>query len=265
MAIVSMALLLSSTLNSAWTFNPFTGQLDYFSTGTNATTINGASVPISASFVGTNSSGQIIAASISSSYNATFNVTSPLTLTIPEATHGFATTSLFVAFYDNASPANQLNVPYTVDPVTFQIVATFAAPQAGRVIVTSGGVGLQGPVGATGPQAVQPCEFGVGSVGTNSVTLATDNTELGICSNLTGATITISSVECKANVASFALNAATTGGSSILSGATCTCGNGTYSACTLSGTPTQANNGSLDFTPLTISGASQYFVRIKRQ
>jgi hypothetical protein len=53
------------------------------------------------------------------------------------------------------------------------------------------------------------------------------------------------------------------GGSTILTGAV-TCGNGSFSAATLSGTPTQSNNGSLNLN-VTSGGTAKYAVmRIKR-
>ena len=73
------------------------------------------------------------------------------TKTIPGSTHGFTTTALLVAAYDNSSPRNAIQVGWTVNSSTFDVVVTFSAPQSNYYIMINGGVGPIGPNGATGP------------------------------------------------------------------------------------------------------------------
>jgi len=73
-----------------------------------------------------------------------------LTRTITGATHGFTTTALLIAVYDNASPRNAINVTYAVNPTTYDVVITFASPQSSYYVVVNGGVGPQGPAGPQG-------------------------------------------------------------------------------------------------------------------
>jgi hypothetical protein len=72
------------------------------------------------------------------------------TKTIRGATHGFATTALLVAVYDNASPRNALAIGWTVDAATHDVTITFGTPQSNYYVVINGGVGPQGSAGATG-------------------------------------------------------------------------------------------------------------------
>jgi len=108
------------------------------------------------------------------------------------------------------------------------------------------------------------CELGWGSKQAGAVAIATDDDLPFVCSNLTGSTMTIESVECLADAANMTVDVLTTGGASILTGAV-TCGNGTFVAATLSGTPTQANNGTFDVNIGTNASSAKYaVVRIKR-
>ena len=70
---------------------------------------------------------------------------------IAGATHGFATTALLVAVYDNASPRNAISVGWTVNPSTYDVMIAFASPQSSYYVVVNGGVGPAGPTGPTGP------------------------------------------------------------------------------------------------------------------
>ena len=72
------------------------------------------------------------------------------TKTIAGATHGFATTALLVAVYDNASPRNAISVGWTVNPSTYDVTIAFASPQSNYYVVINGGVGPAGPAGPTG-------------------------------------------------------------------------------------------------------------------
>src|ERR1022692_814264 len=72
------------------------------------------------------------------------------TKTIAGATHGFATTALLGAAYDNASPRNALAIAWTVNASTYDVVITFGSPKSNYYVVINGGVGPAGPTGATG-------------------------------------------------------------------------------------------------------------------
>ena len=72
------------------------------------------------------------------------------TKTIAGATHGFATTALLVAVYDNASPRNAIAIAWTVNASTYDVVITFGSPQSNYYVVINGGVGPAGPTGAPG-------------------------------------------------------------------------------------------------------------------
>jgi hypothetical protein len=72
------------------------------------------------------------------------------TKTIAGTTHGFATTALLVAVYDNASPRNAISVGWTVNGSTYDVTIAFASPQSNYYVVINGGVGPAGPTGATG-------------------------------------------------------------------------------------------------------------------
>jgi hypothetical protein len=72
------------------------------------------------------------------------------TKTVTGATHGFATTALLVAVYDNASPRNAISVGWTVNPSTYDVAIAFASPQSNYYVVINGGAGPMGPPGAPG-------------------------------------------------------------------------------------------------------------------
>jgi hypothetical protein len=96
------------------------------------------------------------------------------TKTITGATHGFATTALLVAVYDNASPRNAISIGWAVDPSTYDVVIAFAIPQTDYYVVINGGVGPQGTqgiqgvagsIGSTGSQGIQGIQGVAGSTG----------------------------------------------------------------------------------------------------
>jgi hypothetical protein len=72
------------------------------------------------------------------------------TKTIPGATHGFGTVGLLVAVYDNAVPRNAIAASWTVNPTSYDVAVSFAAPQSNYYVVINGGTGPQGPAGASG-------------------------------------------------------------------------------------------------------------------
>jgi len=72
------------------------------------------------------------------------------TRTIAGGTHGFATTALLVAVYDNASPRNAISVGWTVNASTYDVAIAFASPQSNYYVVINGGVGPAGPAGPAG-------------------------------------------------------------------------------------------------------------------
>lgn len=113
---------------------------------------------------------------------------------------------------------------------------------------------------------IRVCEIVIGDPGSASPVLANDNDSPANCSNLTGSNMTILSVECYANTGSPTVNPIISGGSatSILS-SPLTCGTGSFAAGTLSGTPTQADNQSIDGDIGVAGGTAKYIViRIKR-
>ena len=58
------------------------------------------------------------------------------TWTLTAGTTGFGTAAMHVMVYDNASPRHRIEPDsLTIDPSTFQVVATFAQPQSGYVVI----------------------------------------------------------------------------------------------------------------------------------
>ncbi|MBK7842370.1 MAG: hypothetical protein IPJ71_01545 [Bdellovibrionales bacterium] len=113
---------------------------------------------------------------------------------------------------------------------------------------------------------VRVCEIVIGDPGSASSVLVDDNDSPANCSNLTGSTMTVLSVECYSNAGSPTVNPILNGGSStsILS-SPLTCGTGSFAAGTLNGTPTQADNQSIDGNIDIAGGTAKYIViRIKR-
>lgn len=111
---------------------------------------------------------------------------------------------------------------------------------------------------------VRVCEVVVGDPDSASPVLTNGNDTPGVCANKTGTAMTITAVECYADAGSPTVTPIITGGGTILTGAL-TCGTGSFAAGTLSGTPTQANNGSIDANMTVAGGTARYVViRITR-
>jgi hypothetical protein len=127
-----------------------------------------------------------------------------LTRTITGATHGFATTALMIAVYDNASPRNVINVAYAINPTTYDVTITFASPQSNYYVVVNGGVGPQGPMGPQGPG-------GGGTPGGTSgqMQINSGGSFAGQTSIFSGGTLAQRAVECTSGTTSYnALTAA---------------------------------------------------------
>jgi hypothetical protein len=95
------------------------------------------------------------------------------TKTIAGATHGFATTALLVAVYDNASPRNALAIAWTVNASSYDVVITFGSPQSNYYVVINGGVGAQGSAGSAGPAGATGAAGASGPTGPTGATGAT--------------------------------------------------------------------------------------------
>ena len=115
-----------------------------------------------------------------------------MTRTIAGGTHGFATTALLVAVYDNASPRNAVSVGWTVNPSTYDVTLAFASPQSNYYVVINGGVGPQGTTGATGaagatgatgPAGPAPSGTGIVKVISGSAGLAVAGTDFAAATN----------------------------------------------------------------------------------
>ena len=95
------------------------------------------------------------------------------TRTIAGATHGFTTTALLVAVYDNASPRNAIQVAWTVNASTYDVTIAFATPQSNYYVVINGGVGPAGPSGPSGSSGACTLASALGFLlnGTDETTL----------------------------------------------------------------------------------------------
>jgi hypothetical protein len=64
--------------------------------------------------------------------------TNQTTVTIPGATHGLGTAEVLYQLYDAATPRNSLPPgSLQIDPSTFAVVLSFAAPQSGRLLLST--------------------------------------------------------------------------------------------------------------------------------
>jgi len=203
---------------------------------------------------------QLPSTSTSSPYIGSF--TSATTVTVTGATHGYQTAALTVTFQDNSTPRNVIYPnTLTINPTTYDVVATFSTPQTGFAIV-NGGVGAQGSMGTlTAAQKVRVCEVTIGDPGAGSPFLASDNNSPSVCGNKSGQTMTVTAVECFANAGAPTVLPIITSGSStsLLTGAL-TCGTNSFASGTLNGTPTLINNASIDANFATVDGTAKYVV-----
>ncbi|MEZ0391035.1 MAG: hypothetical protein ACAH59_02390, partial [Pseudobdellovibrionaceae bacterium] len=170
--------------------------------------------------------------------------------------------------------ANGTNTITLKAPDALSADVSFALPSgdgtAGQVLTTNGSGALSFGNVATAnlPTAakVQVCEIVIGDPGSASTALANDNDTPVVCANKTGATMTITAVECYADAGSPTVTPIITGGAatSILTGAL-TCGTASFASGTLNGTPTQSNNGTIDANITAAGGTAKYIViRITR-
>ena len=114
--------------------------------------------------------------------------------------------------------------------------------------------------------AIRSCEIVIGDPGAASPVLANDNAGPAECGNKTGATLTITAVECYADAGSPTVTPIIHGGgsTSILTGAL-TCGTASFASGTLNGTPTESNGASIDGNITSAGGTAKYIViRITR-
>jgi hypothetical protein len=99
------------------------------------------------------------------------------------------------------------------------------------------------------------CEVIIGNPNTAGAVLTDLDDAPAVCGNVSGADQTITAVACRADAANASVLPTLTGGGTILSGAI-TCGNGTWAAGTVSGTPTiktfSANGATCSVTPCTV-------------
>jgi hypothetical protein len=133
----------------------------------------------------------------------------------------------------------------------YSLITNLATSQIADAAIT--------PVKSATSLRKRPCEVHIWGSGTAGALQATDDAPLS-CFNKYGATLTIESVECAVDTGTTTtVNVINTGGSSVLTGATMTAGNGTLAAGTLSGTPTQSANTSLDILTL-VQGTANHLV-----
>lgn len=99
------------------------------------------------------------------------------------------------------------------------------------------------------------CEIVLGNPNTAGAVLADGDDAPAVCGNVSGADQIITAVACRADAASTSVLPVLTGGGTILSGAI-DCGNGTWVAGTVSGTPTlktfSSNGATCSSTPCTL-------------
>ena len=153
-------------------------------------------------------------------------------------------------------------------------VGTTGSPASGNLAAFSGAAAitngdLSGDVTTSGTLAatlgtqfkITVCEVRIGLPGTASPLLVDDNDRPAVCSNLTGATLTITAVECYANAGHPTVTPIITGGSStsILTGPI-TCGAGSFVSGTLNGTPTETSGQSIDANITAAGGVAKYIV-----
>jgi hypothetical protein len=119
------------------------------------------------------------------------NFTSQTSVSITEgsscngtSTHGFATSALLVAAYDNSTPANQLTATVTVNASTYAVAVSFGGTKSGFIVVN----GSIGPTGATGATGSAGSAGSAGPAGATGATGSTGATGATGSAGATGAT-----------------------------------------------------------------------------
>ena len=120
---------------------------------------------------------------VTSAYMSPLQAGPDSTKTIMGATHGFATTALLVAAYDDASPRNAIPVGWKVNPSNYDVTLTFPSSQSNYYVVINGGVGPQGSRGATGAAGPAPSGTGIVRVTSGSAGLAVAGTDYAAATN----------------------------------------------------------------------------------
>jgi hypothetical protein len=93
-------------------------------------------------------------------YSSSF--TSQTTVVIPGSVHQLGTANLLVGCYNASLPAAAIQAgTVTVHPTLFDVTITFAAPQSGRCVVSSGGGGAGGSGGGGATMGAQLGDFNV--------------------------------------------------------------------------------------------------------
>ena len=141
-----------STKSLVWSDGSITGN------AATASALDHTPTPCSTGFAPTgilangNSTGcaSISGGSSTSAYISSLIAGPDTTKTITGATHGYTSAALLVTVYDNASPRNKVDVGWTVNSSTFDVVITFSSAQSNYYVVINGGTGPAGAAGATG-------------------------------------------------------------------------------------------------------------------
>ncbi len=100
--------------------------------------------------------------------------TSATTVTVPGSTHQLGTANLVVECLDNATPANLVEPDsIRINPSTYDVTVTFAAPQSGRLVINAaGGSGASNAI-AAGAGIVATPSGGQTQVSVDSATVPT--------------------------------------------------------------------------------------------
>ena len=101
-------------------------------------TIHPTTFDVTATFVEAMAGTLVASGFVQPSYapNIGTSFTNVTTVTVPGATHGRATPNLLVQVYDASTPRRQfLPAECTIDPTTYDVVATFLDAQSGRLVL----------------------------------------------------------------------------------------------------------------------------------
>ena len=139
------------------------------------------------------------------------------------------------------------------------------ATGSGYVKVSSGVMGTPAAIPLADLPAeakVRVCEIVIGDPGAASSALANDNDTPFVCGNLTGATLTLSKIECQylpTGGTAPTVNVAITGGSNIAT-SNLTCGSGSFANTTTLSVTSQTDGQSLDGNLIVAGGTATYVV-----